>query len=270
MNISEQKFKTLAKWGIVGLVSLILGPIFFLIAKGILGATLAIVAAAFALFVIGFLNAKAPAVSEWLTQTKFKSFTDQVSRAPIESLYHEHELSWKDLQEARTAVEGQITHVEVMKDNVAEYKKTRANDPESIAKWVARLEQWEKILAFNLELFKGARQKYDEFGRIIEDAEMDWKMSLMDRKLSKAFGKKDDFMRNLRSKTALDTVQQESAAARARLRMSLEDNDYASSQTKDQAPVHAIEYDRDGKIQIGSILNVQPAKAVEVVQQKSA
>lgn len=258
-TLTQEKFKKYATLAVGLAICVVVAPIVFLAIKGAVG----LIAAA----VIGSVCvALMPAFTQLMTNLKFKAYTEVVSRAPIESLYTEQQLAHNDLMEARTALEGQMGQVEMMKDNLEDYRKKRADDPESIAKWVERVNEWEKVLAFNIELFKGAKVEYAKFGRIIEDAEMDWKMSAADRKLSKAFGKKDDFMRNLRTKTALDAVQQESAAARARLKMSLVDNDYAVSQTKDKDIVHAITYSPAGKIDVGNILDVTPV-SVKVEKQ---
>lgn len=253
---NEERFKKWTQVALMAGTALVIGPLCFFLALSLMGISAAIIAAALALLIAGFVQASVPAASQWLTNWKFKALNAVVSRAPIETLYSEQEESYRDLQEANLKLTEQTTEVEVMRDKVDKFKRERADDPASVQRWMERLNEWEKVLAFNIELFKKAKVEYVNFGRIIEDAEMEWDMAATDRKLAKAFGKKDDFMRNLRTKTALESVQRESAAARARLKMSLVNNDYAVSQTKDQDAVHAISYDRSGKIVLGDVLQV--------------
>lgn len=267
MALTQEQFKTRVKWGLMGLSVLVIAPITFFVSLGIVGLTAAIWAAAISIFSLGVLNALVGPASQWLTNLKYKALEAVVSRAPIESLYAEQEQSYEDLKQSNLTITEQMTEVEVMRDKVSNFKRTRPDDAEGNARWEARLQEWEKILAFNLELFKEAKTEHIKFGRIIEDAEMDWDMSSTDRKLARSFGKKDDFMRKLRTKTALETVQRESAASRARLKMSLVNNDYAVSQTKDKDPVHAITYDTQGKIVTGNLLNVEPLKVPRTDQE---
>jgi DNA repair ATPase RecN len=184
-----------------------------------------------------------------------------VSRKPgsihIESLISEQQAAQKDLEEAREQLSAQMAQVESMRDKVREFERTRSDDPDAIARWNERLQEWEKVLAYNVDLFKRAKADVVAFAKIVEQAEMEWSMATADAKIAASFGRKSgDFLRTLRERTALDAVQKASAESRARLRLSVVDHDHVVDQTRDKPAVHAINYTATGKVDLGRVLDL--------------
>jgi hypothetical protein len=250
VTLTPEKFKKYATIAVGLTICALIAPGIYLALKGIAGLIAAFVICSVAIALM-------PAFTQAMTNLKFKAFTEVVSRAPIESLYAEQEESFNDLQEASKGIEEQMEHIEIMSEKVKAYAK-KQTDPDQLASWQSRLSDYERLLAHNVELFKAAKTEHAKYGPIIDIAEMEWDMAKSDAKLAKAFGKKDDFMRNLRQKTALEAVQKASAASRARLRMALVNQEQTMVEIKDTAPVHAITYDTRGKVNLGNILDVQP------------
>lgn len=259
-NLPQIRFNRKVKFGIAALTILIAGPLSFFLAVGVLGITSLVVAAAIAAGVAGVLSALLPAASQWLTNLKFKTFKAVVSRDPINSLISEQADSARDLKDGRTAIEEQIANVEELRNKMENFSKNRNVPLQQLQTWQSRLEDYEKLLAHNVELFKAAKAEHENYGQIIEIAELEWDMAMSDAKLSKAFNKKpDDFMRTLRQKTALDAVQKASANSRARLKMALLDSEQTQESIRGQEQVHAINYNQQGKVDLGTLLEVREA-----------
>lgn len=259
----ELIFKNRAKIGLAILIALVFGPMSFLLALGILGFTMAGLAALFALLVVGVANAAIPAVSHQLTVWKFKALHAVVSRAPIETLVNEKSLMHADIKAAAAAVEMMIGEVEMWRAKVIDAERKFGPADPRVISWKEQLVNWEKNVAFRIDALKQGRKSLTEFDDLIDAAEMEWNMAETDRKISKAVGaSSDDFERRLKTKTALESVQRNAAQARARLQLALASNDELTEQTKHQPQVHAINYDANGKVLTGDILNVE-AKVVK-------
>jgi hypothetical protein len=245
-QIDQQRFKTIAKFGIAGIICLLVAPIVFLMIKGLVGLAVAGV-------ICATLIALMPAFSEWLTQIKFKALKGVISRAPVESLIQRAKERWDELETQLGLLKEQAAAVSEFKIKVSRFVKENPLDAQD---WLDRLADYEKRFAFRVESFKKAKRDTHDFMKTIDRAEAIYEMALMDQKLSKSFGKSRDFMAIFREKTAFDAIDKANAQSMADLKMSMIDEDYVSQQTLGEQPVAKITYDTQGNVVLGNILNM--------------
>lgn len=260
-ELSQIKFSRKIKIALVLLTALLVGPISFFLTISALGIASAAIAVGIALFAVGVVNALIPATSDWLTALKFKSVQAVATANPIETLLAEQAQSKADLDEAREGIERSMADVEVMAAEVQEIKGDPAATKAQVEQWEERLGEYEKLLAYRVDLYKQAKIKHGDWDGVIRIARIEWRLLQSDARLSKTFQRKDEFMRKLRTQTALDTIQRESAQSRARLRMAIIDGEGTMEALKGQQPVHSITYDKNGKVVLGNVLDVP---AVEI------
>jgi hypothetical protein len=241
--MDKTKFKRYAQLAVVGGAALIVAPIIFAIIKGIVG--LAIAAA------IGCaILAIQPAFTTWLTNMKFKAVKAVVQANPIETLYARQQERTQELEGARQKLEGQATSLEKFRKKVA---KVVHDYPEDAKTYQEQLRDFERLLAYRVEQFKGAKTSLEEFKRNVVKAKDLYEMSLLAVETGNAMNASEDFMAKFKEEVAFDEVDNTNAKAIAQLRMALADDNYARDQIKDQ-DVRAINYTADGSVNLGNIL----------------
>lgn len=246
--MDQEKFKTFAKIGLIGIAGLVVAPFIFLAIKGIVGLA---IAGAVALGLI----AVAPAASQWFANMKFKALETVISYEPVLTLKARAEERWKELETQRNLLEEQAGALEEFKRKANKFIK---DFPEEAADWTQRSQQYEQIFAYRVDLFKKAKVETDKFVVTIQKAEGIYEMAVLDAKMSKSFGKSRDFMAIFKEKTAFDTIDKANSQAIASLRMALVDENFVSEQIKLQnEPVHAVSYTPAGTVNIGNILDIQ-------------
>ena len=252
-NDKAAKYKKLIQIGIVCGVALVVAPIIFLVIKGIVGV---IVAGAIGMTAMALM----PALSEKLTQLKFQAVKMVISRAPVESLYARVQERHKLLQEQRTVLQEQAANLEGFKKKATKFMQQY---PEEAPAYQEKLNGYEKLFAYRVDLFKEATAKNQAFVKVVEKAEAIYEMAVADAALGHSFNKEQDFMAFYREKTAFDAIEKADNLAMSNLRMALIDDDFATKAVANEnATVHQVTYDAQGSVVLGNILNAVPEPAV--------
>lgn len=245
--MNQEKFKKYATIGLVGLAGLIVAPIIFLVVKGIVGLAIAGVLA------MGIMAA-APAVSQWLSNMKFKALEGVISYEPVLTLKTRAEERWAELDTQRALLEDQAATLEEFTRKAKGFIK---QFPEEAPDWMQRIKDYEQIFAYRIDMFKKAKIETEKFMVTIDKAEGIYQMAVLDAKMSKSFGKTRDFMSIFKEKTAFDAIDKANSKAIASLRMALVDENFVSEQIKLQnEPVHAVTYNPTGTVNVGNILDI--------------
>lgn len=246
--MDQNKFKTIAKIGLIGVAGFIVAPAIYLVIKGLVG--LAIAAA-----VGGGIIAFAPSVSQFMTNMKYKALEAVISYEPVLTLKSRAEERWKDLEEQRTLLEKQSADLMQFKTKAENFIRAY---PDEAEQWKQRVKDWESIFAFRVEKWKEARASTEQFMRTVDKAEAIYEMAVADAKLGKSFGKSKDFMSMFKEKTAFEAIDKANSQAMASLKMALLDESYVSEQIKQQdTPVHAVTYAPTGEVNLGKLLDIQ-------------
>lgn len=252
-NSKAVKYKKMLQIGTIGVVGLVVAPVIFLAIKGIVGLVAAGV-------IGGVVLALMPAMTEKLTQLKFQAMKIVISRAPIESLYARVQERHNLLQEQRKVLQEQAANLEGFKKKATKFM---AQYPEEAPAYQEKLTGYEKLFAYRVNLFKEARQKNQEFVKVVEKAEAIYEMAVADAALGQSFNKEQDFMAFYREKTAFDAIERADNLAMSNLRMALVDDEFAIKAVENDAqPVHQVSYDTQGNVILGNILNEVPEPAV--------
>lgn len=242
--MTPDRFKLYTRLGAIAALAFIVSPIVFTVIKGLAGAVTVIV-------MMAILNALVPAFSEWLTQLKFKGLKFVIDRGPVETLQQREQERFTALQEQSGLLRQQASLLELYKKKSIAHVKQFPEEAESQAQ---NLKQYEELFAYRVEAFKTARQDNAAFSHIVRKAESTYEMAVADAELGKSFGKQGDFMTAFKERYALEAVDKAAAESLATLRMAVIDNDYAA---KVEAPAHAITYDKDNRVVLGTVLDVQ-------------
>lgn len=246
--MDQEKFKKWATIGLIGVTGLLVAPIIFLTIKGIVGLAIAGVLAA-------GVMAAAPAVSQWMTNMKFKALETVISYEPVLTLKASAEQRWKELATQRDLLEEMSGTLQQFKHKATSFIQSY---PEEAASWNQRVQSYEQIFAYRVDLFKKAKKETEKFMITIDKAEGIYEMAVLDSKMSKSFGKKSDFMTMFKEKTAFEAIDKANSAAMASLQMAMIDEEYVSEQIKLQAePARAINYSPSGVVNLGNILDIQ-------------
>lgn len=241
--MTKERFNLFAKLGLMGLASILIAPVVFLMIKGIVGAAIAII-------LVMILNALAPAFSSWLTHLKFNSLKFVIDHAPVEELMQRAKERWDALAEQRDILQGQAASLALYKKKV---EKIERDFPEDGPEARQTLSSYEELFAYRVEAFKNAKIETHKFMRTVDRAESVYEMAQAEANMGKSFGKGKDFMAVFREKTAFDAIDKASANSLANLRMALVDEGYSA---KVADPAHAITYDRGGEVVIGNVLSM--------------
>ena len=245
--MNQENFKKYATIGLIGLAGLIVAPVIFLVVKGLVGLAIAGLVAATTM-------AAAPAVSQWLTNMKFKALETVISYEPVLTLKTRAEERWKELDVQRTLLEEQAATLEQFTKKANGFIK---QFPEEASDWTQRVKDYEQIFSYRVDLFKKAKAETEKFMVTIDKAEGIYEMAVLDAKMSKSFGKARDFMSIFKEKTAFDAIDKANSKAIASLRMALVDENFVSEQIKLQAePVRTVNYNPSGSVNIGNILDI--------------
>ncbi len=237
------KYKRLVQFGIIGGVALVAAPIIFLIIKGIVG-----------LIIAGLLGGVAlalqPAISTWLTNLKFKAVKAVVQANPIETLVAGQQERTRELDESRKKLEGQATGLEKFRNKV---DKMVRDYPQDAKRFQDQLTDFERLLAYRVEQYKGAKRSLKERADKIERAKVIYEMSLAAVEAGEVMNAGEDFMAKFKEDVAFDEIDNTNAKAISQLRMALADDDYARDQIKD-VDVRTVNYTPAGTVDLGNIL----------------
>lgn len=255
-NLTEAKFKTLLNIGIITAICFAVAPIIFTAIGGAIGLAIAYVLGAVVL-------ALRPAFTEWLAQLKFKTMDAVISRAPVETLYQRAKERVDELNEQRAILNEQAGNLEGFKKKAKAFAKKYPDDANDMNE---KLIGYEKLFAWRVELFKQAKKETQNFVKEVEKAEDIYEMALADAALGKSFNKGKDFMSIYREKTAFDAIDKANSKAMANLRMALVDDVVVAEQIGTQE-VHAVTYDANDNVVLGSIMNLDEIK-VNVAERK--
>jgi hypothetical protein len=248
MAMSQEKFKKLTQYGVMGLVALVVSPIIFMVIKGIVGLAIAGVIGA-------VLIALMPAFSEKMAQLKFQALKGVVSRAPVESLHQRAKERRDELTTQRNTLQEQAAALAEFKNKAQKFNR---DFPEEAPAINEQLAGYEKLFAYRVDMFKEAKVETDRFMKVVEKAEAIYEMAVIDAKLGKSFNKGKDFMSIYREKTAFDAIDKANSMALANLKMALVDDEFASKKVEAQTTAqHAITYDPAGNPILGNILDVR-------------
>jgi hypothetical protein len=252
-NAKALKYKKLIQIGIVGAVALVVAPFIFLVVKGIVGLIIAGVVGMTAMALL-------PALSEKLTQLKFQAMKIVIDRAPVDSLYGRVQERHALLQEQRKILQEQAANLEGFKKKATKFMQQY---PEEAPAYQEKLEGYEKLFAYRVELFKEAKVANQAFVKVVEKAEAIYEMAVADAALGHSFNKEQDFMAFYREKTAFDAIERADNLAMSNLRMALVDDDFATKKVSNvNTTVHQVSYDASGSVVLGDILKTVPEPAM--------
>lgn len=252
-NMTEAGYRRLLNVLAIGAVCFVAAPIIWYVVGGLIGIITAFVVGAVAL-------ALRPAFTERLSQLKFQALNTVISRAPVETLYQRAKERVIELDTQRQVLNEQAGNLESFKKKAQAFAKKYPNDSNDMQE---KLEGYEKLFAYRVDLFKQAKAETQNFVAEVEKAEDIYEMALADAALGKSFNKGKDFMAIYREKTAFDAIDKANSRAMANLRMALIDDAVVTSQIENTQQ-HAVTYDANNNVVLGDIMNIDSIKVPKV------
>lgn len=203
MQDLEQKRKrveTIAKIAGLGVLCLVLGPVYLTLLHGITALAALTGCAAGGFVIINFIPAFARLVGNW----RLKALKAVAAANPIENL----EMIYNEKQQALAASRENINQTYAILKSI--YDQIQDHDNQFPGKPSQYLEKYQKLKAL-IEMrgakYKQAKANLDQFSTVIDEKRSDWKIAQAMAQANKLANVGEDFETKLMQDTALSTVQ---------------------------------------------------------------
>lgn len=195
---TRSKYELVSKVVIAAIAVFLVAPLIFTIVKGLLG-----IAAAIA--IAGVLIAMAPAASLAIANLGVSLLKLEAGRNPVETLQNEYKEKSLQLEARRGDIERCSTQLLTFKGKVEDLKKRY---PEEAAQFEEQVQNMEALVSLRKEKFKAATKELQAFHDIVEKADAIWQVTQALSNVTTGADKTEEFFSEMRTKTALDSVQQ--------------------------------------------------------------
>ena len=211
VKLNKDKIEQFAKIAIALFAIFLMAPFIFLLIKGIIGIAAAVVIAS-------LLIALAPAASLAIANMGVSLLKIEAARNPVETLQNEYKEKARQLEDRKEAIELGMAKLKTFENKVA---ALGARYPEEVPQFEAQLKPMQELLAHRKDRFKTAARKLKDFHDVVEKADAIWQVTQALNEMAVGQSATDDFYSELRTKTALDSVQESLAHSFAALDTSL-------------------------------------------------
>ena len=206
-----QKIEACAKIGLAAFAIFLVAPFVFVLIKGVLGVAAAVLIAA-------VIIALAPTASLMIANMGVSTLKFEAGRNPVETLQNEYKQRAIQLEDRKETIERGIAKLKSFESKVASLKM---RFPEEATQFEAQLETMQSLLRLRKEKYKAAAKELDGFHEIVEKADAIWQVSQALNDLEDGQDAAAEFYSELRTKTALDSVQESLGQSFAALDTSL-------------------------------------------------
>jgi DNA repair exonuclease SbcCD ATPase subunit len=222
-GINQEKFLTMAKWGIVLLAVAVLAPIALLVIKGILGISIAVVVG-----VVG-INA-APVLATKMSNWKYRALdaaaNDHIEKVatdaaknPIETLQNQLVEKQQAISVFTKAVTDFGAQVLNFKDQMDGFKKEY---PADASKFEAQYQSMLSVLNSRKDQLTNAKEKLNESQDALKRLQSMWKMSQAAQNINKMAGMNAAApFEKIKTESAIDSVMNSMNQAFAEMETSL-------------------------------------------------
>lgn len=212
----------LAKIGIAVAAILLVGPLTFLLANAIFGATLLIVSVALAAAVALFLVNYAPSFIIRMENMKIEQIKAAAKADPIgtaENIYLQNE---QELADSKKAIEAFATEVSVFRQKAQAHAKKYPEDIEAISQMNQEADEYQRLLEFREQKWRDAKSDQKLFDRAIQMMKSRFDAATAGIKANKLseIGKKDIYAK-IKLATAYDEVMRRNAQAFSGMRSAM-------------------------------------------------
>ena len=189
----------------------LVAPFIFVLVKGLIGVAAAIVIAS-------AIIALAPAASLAIANFGVSLLKIEASRNPIETLQNEYKEKSLQLEYKREIIELGTAKYKTFENKVLALK---ARYPEEAPQFEAQLKMMQELLGNRKERYKTAAKQLKDFHDVVEKADALWQVTQALNDVSSSQNKTDEFYSELKTKTALNSVQESLGRSFAALDISL-------------------------------------------------
>ena len=214
-QITKEKIELWAKIAIAVLAIFLVAPIIFELVKGILGVAAAVLIA-------GILIAVAPAVSLAIANLGVFLLKFEATRNPVETLQNEYKEKAKLLESRKDAIELGMAKLKTFEGKVLTLK---TKYPEEAPQFEAQLKLMRELLEIRKDRYKTAARGLKDFQDVVEKADAIWQVTQALKDISVGHDQTDEFYSELRTKTALESVQESLAHSFSELDSSMMEED---------------------------------------------
>jgi Skp family chaperone for outer membrane proteins len=194
---TRNKYELVAKIAISSLAIVAIAPFIFLLIKGVLGLIAAIVIAS-------TIIALTPAFSLTIANLGVSFLKFEASRNPVETLQNEYKERSLQLEKRKLDIENCTGKFKTFKDKVLELKKKY---PEEATKFEEQMVALDSLLNIRKEKYKDAAKELKNFHDIVEKAQAIWEVTQALADTKSGVNRTEEFFSEMKTKTALESVQ---------------------------------------------------------------
>jgi len=193
----RDRYELISKIGIAAVAVVLVAPFIFILVKGLIG-----IAAAVA--IASVMIAITPAASLAIANFGVSLLKLEAGRNPVETLQNEYKEKSIQLEEKRGNIEKCAAQVLTFKGKVEGLK---IKYPDEATKFEEQVAGMEALLAVRKEKYKAAGRELQAFRDIVDKADAIWQVTQALSAASSGVDKTEEFFSEMRTKTALDSVQ---------------------------------------------------------------
>jgi hypothetical protein len=208
---TREKIELVTKIGIALVAIFLVAPFIFVLVKGLIGLAAAVTIA-------GVFIALAPAASLVIANLGVSMLKFEAARNPVETLQNEYREKAQQLEEKKEAIETGTAKFKTFESKVASLKK---RFPDEAQQFESQLNGMRDLIEIRKEKYKAAAQELAGFQEIVGKADAIWQVSQALNDMTTGQDATDEFYSELRTKTALDSVQESLGRSFAALDTSL-------------------------------------------------
>lgn len=207
----------------IGLLALIVGPLFFTILHGLGVIAALFLASAVFTTVWKFIPYLGMVVGNW----RLKAIKHEASKNPIETLQNQFADKTRALGVFWDQIKIFNSKVLTFEDTVKQYQAEGLDDAQN---YVVQLQKMKRLLELRVEKYKKSKAALEEFEVTIQQTDRKWKMALAAQEMNHAAGEIDgDAFDNICIETAMTSVQDRLNESFSELEMALIEEDKPKS-----------------------------------------
>ena len=207
----KEKVEMIAKIAIATFAILLLAPFTFMLVKGLLGVAMALIVASTCI-------AFAPAVSLAIANGGVKALKYEAARNPVETLQNEYKEKSLLLEEKLAAIKRGAAKCKTFENKIIALK---SKYPDEAPQFEAQHKIMLDLLTKRKTKYRNASKKLNEFRDVVAKADALWQVTEALNDVSSDQGKVDEFYSEIRTTTALDSIQDSLSRSFAALDTSL-------------------------------------------------